>query len=270
MDYSKHQNEKTTEIPRVQAAKNETMTAIRAMLAIVAVVLVTELIISSILIALGYAYHTPGTLFVDAIVLGLVVAPPIYWLVLRPVRREYEKRLVAEERAEDMGRLAITDPLTRIMNRRGITVALLDAMAQSERYRTPLTIAMADIDHFKNVNDTYGHEAGDKVLAELAGVLADGLRMPDKAGRYGGEEFLLIFPHTNLVQGRKISDRIRVAVGKHRIELDEGKVQLTISIGVVQFQRGEDLEQLLSRSDRALYAAKEAGRNRVVAAKTAR
>lgn len=90
--------------------------------------------------------------------------------------------------------------------------------------------------------------------------------MPDKVGRYGGEEFLILLPHTTLTQGRKIAERIRVAVSRRRIAVsDKEKTGLTLSFGLVQFRAGEDLEQLLSRSDRALYDAKEGGRNRVVA-----
>lgn len=129
------------------------------MLAIVAITLVANTAMLVVLNQLGYARLPPTLVLLSALVLSMVIAPAIYWLVLTPLRREYEKRPRAEEVAEDMGRLAITDPLTHTMNRRGITVALLDAMAQAERYDTALTVAMADIDHFKAVNDTYGHEA---------------------------------------------------------------------------------------------------------------
>jgi diguanylate cyclase (GGDEF)-like protein len=255
----------------VQAQKNtDTAIAVRAMFAIVAVVFVTTLIVLALLPVFGMGEVPLSAILVGSVVLALLVAPPVYWLVLLPLHREYERRLQAEARAEDMSQLAITDPLTRIMNRRGITVALLDSMAQSERYRAPLTVAMADIDHFKKINDTRGHEAGDRILAEVAGVLSEELRMPDKVARYGGEEFLILFPHTSLAQARKIADRIRAAVGKHRFELDGTRFPLTISLGVAQFQRGEDLEKLMSRVDRALYDAKEAGRNRVATARTQR
>jgi diguanylate cyclase (GGDEF)-like protein len=247
---------------------NETTTAIKTMLAIVGVVFIAELAVMTLLAAFEQARYSGGhVMLLDALVLSLLVAPPVYWLILVPVRREYEKRLRAESLAEDMGRLAITDSLTRIMNRRGITVALLDSMAQSERYHTPLTVAMADIDHFKRINDTHGHEAGDKVLVEIANALSEELRMPDKVGRYGGEEFLILLPHTTLVQGRKIADRIRATLSRLRIALDGEKVSLTLSFGLVQFRDGEDLEQMLSRVDRALYEAKQTGRNRVVAQK---
>ncbi len=249
---------------------NETTAAARIMAAIVAVVFVADFALMGALALLGNSTDDPGVMLLDAGILAVVLAPPIYWLVLIPVRREYEKRLAAESRAENLGRLAITDPLTRMMNRRGITVALLDAMAQSERYNTPLCVAMADLDHFKPVNDTHGHKAGDRILTELAGILSDALRMPDKVGRYGGEEFLIILPHTTLVGGRKIAERLRAGVSRWEFAADKShKLRLTISVGLTQFRKGEDLEQLLARVDKALYAAKHGGRNLVVARKTA-
>jgi diguanylate cyclase (GGDEF)-like protein len=236
---------------------------------IVAITFVTELLIMQALPFFGHDHYDSSSFFMllDAAILALVIAPPIYWLVLNPIHKEYQKRLMAEGQAEEMSRVAITDPLTRIMNRRGITVGLLDAMAQAERYRTPLTIAMADIDHFKEINDTYGHEAGDRVLKDVASLLADALRMPDKVGRYGGEEFLIVLPHTGLAPGRKIVDRIRASVSKWNFDLGTKKVRLTISIGVTQFKPGEDLEQLMAHADKALYDAKKGGRNIVVASK---
>ena len=247
--------------------RSEVLSATKAMIAIVAITFIAELLIMQGLSYFGLEQVSTQSLFIDAVVLALVIAPPIYWLVLSPIHKEYEKRLKAEGEAEQMSRMAITDPLTRIMNRRGITVGLLDAMAQAERYRTPLTVAMADIDHFKQVNDTHGHEAGDRVLKDVAAILSDALRMPDKVGRYGGEEFLVILPHTSLTQARKIADRIRASVSKWDFDLGAKKIRMTISIGVCQFKSGEDLEQFLSHADKALYEAKKGGRNLVVARK---
>jgi diguanylate cyclase (GGDEF)-like protein len=243
------------------------LSAIRAMLAIVAITFVAELLITQGLSYLGYGAPGARPLLLEAAMLALVIAPPIYWLVLSPIHKEYEKRLKAEGEVEEMSRMAITDALTGIMNRRGITVGLLDAMAQAERYRTPLTVAMADIDRFKEINETYGREAGDHVLRDVAAILSEALRMPDKVGRYGGEEFLMILPHTTLAQGRKIADRIRASVSKWEFDLGAKKVHLTISIGLCQFKAGEDLEQLLSHADQALQEAKRGGRNLVVARK---
>lgn len=249
--------------------KSKALAAAKAMLAIVAITLVANTAVLVVLNQLGYAWLPPLLVLASALGLSVLIAPAIYWLVLIPLRREYEKRLKAEAVAEDMGRLAITDPLTHIMNRRGITVALLDAMAQAERYDTALTVAMADIDHFKAINDTYGHETGDRVLAEVAGIMAEQLRMPDKLGRYGGEEFLIVLPHTSLAHGRKIAERVRAAVGGARFTAGDRRLSLTVSLGVTQFRKGEDLEQLLTRVDQALYDAKTAGRNRVAVRKLA-
>ena len=237
------------------------------MLAIVAIVFVAEFMLMALLAALGFSMREFSAVLLDASLLAVIVAPPTYWLVLIPLRREYEKRLAAESAAENLSKLAITDALTRIMNRRGITVSLLDAMAQSERYSAPLTVVMADIDHFKLVNDEYGHKAGDKVLAAAAGIFADALRMPDKVGRYGGEEFLMVLPHTTLAHGRKIAERIRAAAAAHKFDIGQKNVRLTVSLGLAQFRKGEDLEQLISRVDKALYEAKAGGRNLVATGK---
>ena len=245
--------------------RGEAGKAAKAMVAILAVIIVAELLIMLSLSALGFDLNTPAATFLDALLLTIVVAPPIYWVVLTPIRREYDKRLEAEIEAQEMSRVAITDPLTHLMNRRGITVGLLDAMAQAERYRTPLIVAMADIDHFKEINDTHGHKAGDRVLREVTAIFTEVLRMPDKVGRYGGEEFLIIMPHTKLAQGRKIAERIRASVGKWEFDLGSKKIHLTISIGMTQFKPGDDLEKLVSLADKALYDAKQGGRNLVVA-----
>ena len=244
--------------------------AARAVFAIVGIAFVVELIIMFVLRTLGGPNTPILAALLDAALLAVFLAAPVYWLVLRPLRLEYEKRREAEKLGAELTQLAITDSLTRIMNRRGITVSLLDAMAQAERYGTPLSIAMGDVDHFKRVNDTYGHEAGDKVLAQIAASLSDALRMPDKVGRYGGEEFLVILPHTMLAQARKIAERMRGEVQKTEIDLGTAKVKATISIGVTQFRKGEDLEQLLSRADSALYQAKSGGRNLVAVQKATR
>lgn len=253
----------------MRQANNESLTAAKAVLAIVGIAFGVHLLLSAGFHSLGGPRSPVVSALLGAALLALLIAPPVYWLVLKPLRTEYERRREAERVGANMTQLALTDTLTRILNRRGITVSLLDAMAQAERYSTPLSVAMADIDHFKRVNDTQGHEAGDRILAQVASVLSETLRMPDKVGRYGGEEFLVVFPHTTLAQARKIAERMRTAVQKAEVAVG-GSGRVTVSIGVTQFQRGEDLEQLLSRVDKALYQAKSGGRNLVAAQRAGR
>jgi diguanylate cyclase (GGDEF)-like protein len=246
---------------------NKSLTATKAVFAIVGIAFALELLIATGLHVLRAPTDPTVAALINAALLALLLAAPVYWLIARPLRAESDKRHEAERLGADMGQLAVTDSLTRIMNRRGITVSLLDAMAQAERYNTPLSVAMGDLDHFKRVNDQHGHEAGDKVLVQTASVLSDALRMPDKVGRYGGEEFLVVFPHTTLAQARKIAERMRNAVDKAEFDVSGAHPEVTISMGVTQFQKGEDLEQLMSRVDKALYEAKSGGRNKVAAQK---
>jgi diguanylate cyclase (GGDEF)-like protein len=158
----------------------------------------------------------------------------------------------------------MTDWLTRALNRHGIESAILEAMALSERYGHTLSVALLDIDHFKAINDTYGHEAGDRVLVALAEVLSHGVRAPDKVGRYGGEEFLLVFPETDLESARTLVERIRSRVGATPFDVGPKEIGLTVSAGVSQFRPGETLRALTRRVDHAMYEAKRSGRDAVV------
>ena len=237
------------------------------MLSIVVIMFIAAVLIMYGLLYLGTQNNTDFILLAG-ILTAVISAPPIYWLVLSPIRQQYIRLLRGESDDGDLSQAAIIDPLTRIMNRRGITVGLLDAMAHAERYRTPLTVAMADIDLLKEINASYGRGGGDRVLKDVAGVLADALRMPDKVGRYGGEEFLIVLPHTSLAQGKKIVERIRSSVSKWDFNVGSKKIRLTISIGVTQYKDGEDLEQLMSHASKALQEAKQGGRNKVVASKS--
>jgi diguanylate cyclase (GGDEF)-like protein len=242
----------------------------QTMFVIVAIAFVLELLIFSALHVFGVPRDPIAAALLNAGLLAVLLAGPVYWMTQRRTSSGGESQRGLERLSADTTQLAITDSLTRIMNRRGITVSLLDAMAQAERYNTPLSVALGDIDHLKRINETHGHGTGDKVLSHTAAVLSETLRMPDKVGRYGGEEFLVIFPHTGLAQARKIAERMRGAVQKSKLDIDRNKVQVTLSLGVTQFQKGEDLEQLLSRVDKALVQAKSGGRNLVAAQKAAR
>ena len=165
----------------------------------------------------------------------------------------------ADEKAA-MDRLAITDSLTGVANRRGLNVRLSEERARAQRYDDTFSILVLDLDRFKSVNDTFGHAAGDQVLREVARLLQDECREPDLAGRWGGEEFMMILPQVDLQEAAEVAERIRERV-KNTVFGDG--VSVTISIGVASYGDGHTTGGLFAQADRALYAAKEGGRDRV-------
>lgn len=160
---------------------------------------------------------------------------------------------------------ATHDFLTNLLNRSEILAALEREFARAERDEKPTTVILADIDHFKQVNDTLGHAAGDEVLKEIANRLRADLRPYDVVGRYGGEEFLLILPGCTLVSGAKRADDIRAAVAKSAVSTTFGNVSITISMGVTATgsNRYRNVTDFLHDADISLYAAKRNGRNRI-------
>jgi len=173
-------------------------------------------------------------------------------------RKETELQAVLAQAHE----VSHTDALTLLPNRRQIMVDLQNAVTFSDRYGTPLTISMLDIDHFKSINDTYGHTVGDEVLRSLAGELRQHIRHPDTIGRYGGEEFLIVLPHSTVKAAVDQAQRLCEKVRSLSIAVGEQTLSVTISIGVSQYMiEKEDWQTLLTRADRALYQAKNNGRN---------
>ena len=165
---------------------------------------------------------------------------------------------------------ATHDFLTRIFNRAEIMVTLKRELSRSEREKKSVAILLADIDHFKQINDSFGHAAGDVVLKEVASRLQSDLRSYDFVGRYGGEEFLIILPGCTLAIASRRADEIRGLVAKHGVTTTFAKTPVTVSMGVAATDTipGADVEDLLQHADQALYRAKINGRNRVEAAST--
>ncbi len=162
--------------------------------------------------------------------------------------------------------MAITDALTGLRNRRWLSERLHEEVNRSQRFDKSLSILMLDIDHFKHVNDQYGHPAGDAVLKRLGTLLTGQLREVDFAARYGGEEFVLMLPETDESGARFSAERIRQKVANTPFDLPDGrKISVTVSVGVVSFPASAaSAQELIARSDQALYAAKQSGRNAVV------
>lgn len=178
--------------------------------------------------------------------------------------RESESEL--KEALEKMEILAVTDSLTGLYNRRHFFHLAGHEFQRSRRYHHPLSAFMIDIDHFKNVNDTYGHAVGDEVLQKVAECLRRELRKVDIACRYGGEEFSALLPESSLSVVCMVAERLRKSISMISLETNNGEVKITASIGVAAVENGNEfmtLESLLNLSDAALYKAKESGRDRV-------
>ena len=165
-----------------------------------------------------------------------------------------------------LSRLATVDPLTGALNRRGADAAFPEIEATPGEPVHPLSVVMLDLDHFKDVNDRYGHAMGDQVLRQVSGLLAATVRAGDAVVRYGGEEFLLILPNVELPTAARIAERARATIEAARFVIGEEMVHVTASFGVAQRLTGEDRGAVIGRADDAMYGAKRAGRNRVACA----
>ncbi len=157
--------------------------------------------------------------------------------------------------------MMLTDILTELPNRRHLEQFLEQEFNRADRDGTPLALVIADIDHFKQVNDTHGHDVGDEVLVAFAKRLSDAVRTGDFVARLGGEEFVLIYPGTAMGHAMRVTERVRLAVmGQLSTSMEE---EVTASFGIAEYQPGMTMHELLKRADEALYMAKEGGRNRV-------
>lgn len=181
-------------------------------------------------------------------------------------RKSYADRL--RNRLDESLEMAITDPLTGLHNRRYFASRMQQMVEASANGQAPCALLIADLDHFKRINDTYGHAGGDAILTQFSDRLRGGLRAMDIAARYGGEEFVIAMPDTDLKQALIAAERLRAAVASNAFRLPDGDAarSVTVSIGVAEAQRGESSEAVMKRADDALYRAKAEGRNRVVAA----
>ncbi|HTG00838.1 MAG TPA: GGDEF domain-containing protein [Nitrospirota bacterium] len=188
-----------------------------------------------------------------------------YFAVLRFIKlnkqltREIEKRRKLER---ELVIAASVDKLTQIYNRRKIEEIIQAEIERARRYNTPLSVIMIDLDDFKMINDTYGHHVGDNILRTVAGILKTNIRTTDAAGRWGGEEFMIVVPATTLDNTRGLAEKIRHIIATHRYD---HSCTITISMGISQMFRGDSFDSFINRADDALYRAKNRGKNRVEA-----
>lgn len=180
----------------------------------------------------------------------------------------YKELLLADlqTQREELDRLSREDPLTGLANRREFDQRLDDEIRRAQRQGTPLAVAMLDLDRFKNVNDRFGHALGDAVLREVGDLIRRECRAIDIIGRYGGEEFALALPGTDLHAGATLCERIRVAFERCDWQQLHPDLAVTVSAGVSVWSPGADAQTLLAAADANLYEAKRSGRNRVVPA----
>jgi diguanylate cyclase (GGDEF)-like protein len=164
---------------------------------------------------------------------------------------------------ETIFNMTITDGLTDVGNKKRLDQLVQKEIPRALRHARELALLMVDIDHFKDVNDTYGHLAGDSVLRDLAGILAKRLRPDDELGRYGGEEFAAILPETSLGGALKIAEDLRGLVEQHRFIVEGEQIRVTVSIGAAALKQGMDAKAFFRAADEMLYKAKNGGRNKV-------
>lgn len=184
---------------------------------------------------------------------------------LRSQREELKAQQLELQQAFDrIHQIATHDELTGLVNRRHTQSLMLNEQRRSQRSKQPFCIGLLDIDHFKRVNDQYGHAAGDEVLRTLAAAGLKCMRTTDVMGRWGGEEFVLILPNTRLEEALIALERFRVYMATNKVQVPNAELVITFSAGLAEHQVKDTLDHTLERADRALYEAKGEGRNRIV------
>lgn len=249
-------------------------------------VFVALILVSGVLTV--YAYHSVGdygfgyvprvdTLTVARLLFGSAVLTAtaltfgmffIYPLIRTQVREEGKLRAMTESlsmRSQTLEHAALTDSLTGMQNRRYFDDALGEYLQEFRRINKPVGLVILDLDHFKAVNDTHGHDVGDEVLKAVANCLRDFTRHHDVAARLGGEEFAVVAPNMDMESLSKLAERIRIAIAQLSVSSGNVTLRVTTSVGLAVWDRKESAEDFFRRADRMLYQAKRMGRNRVCA-----
>jgi polar amino acid transport system substrate-binding protein len=198
-----------------------------------------------------------------SIVVILFIILIIYWnrKIIQANRLLQQAQKDIEEKNKELEKLAITDKLTNLYNRRKLDELLQNELNRCERFKHTFGVAILDIDHFKKVNDTFGHQEGDKVLIEISNILKTHIRKTDFVGRFGGEEFVIICPESQKEGIYNLIENIRVDISNHTFKEAE---KISASFGIAMLKEKDTSESLLKRADVALYEAKNSGRNKVI------
>jgi diguanylate cyclase (GGDEF)-like protein len=210
---------------------------------------------------------TNGTFVNDVLVKEQVLENGVQIKIGRSILKYMAGNDVEARYHEEIYNLMMTDALTQAFNKRAFSEALPREVGRAQRYKRPLSLVLFDIDHFKKINDTYGHVAGDSVLRQLAGLVRPRIREHDVFGRVGGEEFALLLPEVDSNGARIVAEKVRQAVAGARFLIKDESFSATISLGCSTLPaQGGVADVLYEQADKALYAAKQGGRNRVVVA----
>ncbi|MDT8878889.1 GGDEF domain-containing protein [Halomonas saccharevitans] len=196
--------------------------------------------------------------WLTAAVFGLLV------MVVAAVGAVMLMMLRLQRQRDELRHLSQTDMLTGLFNRRRLQEVAEQEFTRRQRHPSPLSLMLLDLDHFKHINDAFGHPVGDEVLSSFAEILRHQVRRLDTVARMGGEEFAVLLPDTDGQDARQLAERVREATRAMPLPTEAGDYRLTVSIGVTEARQGDSFEHLYTRADRRLYAAKEAGRDRVV------
>ncbi len=211
--------------------------------------------ICTLLNAIGGFYEV-GFVDFDNILFNRVIATAVLCSVSFLLYRTSQSETVLK-------RLATTDPLTGALNRRHYMELMAREQRRAERYSAVYSVLMVDIDHFKRINDTYGHQVGDQAIQAMAEASQKALRPTDLLARYGGEEFIITLTHTDRPGAAKVAERLRESVSQIELATEQGVLKFTISVGVSTYFKRSLLDEIIGYADQALYQAKSAGRNRV-------
>ncbi|KXF76861.1 diguanylate cyclase [Paramesorhizobium deserti] len=200
---------------------------------------------------------------IAALLCGIFLIYPLIRIQAQDHGKLQEMTQILSARSESLAQAALTDGLTGMQNRRYFDEALKEYLAQFGRINKPVGLMILDLDHFKSINDTYGHDVGDAVLRAVARCLKDYTRYHDVVARLGGEEFAVVAPNMDKDLLAKLADRIRKAISELNITIEDAQLKVTTSIGVAVWDRRESWQEFYRRADKLLYNAKNLGRDRV-------
>lgn len=191
------------------------------------------------------------------------VSKNLLYLLSKRIRSGNDAVNISKALQKKTQEAANNDALTGIHNRRWLEALLIRLKGRTLEDMAPLSVIMLDVDHFKKFNDEHGHQTGDEVLKMVAKSMQSSLRPNDMVARYGGEEFIILLPKTNIKHGKRVAERLRANVANSRLNAEQGPLNVTISLGISEWQSDVSLEALINQADEALYRAKDAGRNQV-------